>query len=109
MVLFQPYNLPLTHTYLSTGTHPRSKQLIYQSQANMNCILGLLAGHRNDLVADMLPVISHRDYHDLRDMLPSDACRALLWDHVVCRNLWNKFENALKKLGLYKSWQDYFD
>ena len=75
----------------------------------MNPILDILAAHRDGMLAAMLPVIPHRFYHDLRAMLPSDACRTLLWDHVLCRNLWNEFESALRVVGLHESvWQEFF-
>ena len=47
--------------------------------------------------------------HNLHAMLPVDACRSLLWDHVVYRNLWDEFENALRQIGMHESvWQAFF-
>ena len=75
----------------------------------MNPILDHLAAHREGLLAAMIPVIPHRFYHNLLAMLPADSCHSLLWDHVVCRNLWSEFEDALRKIGLHESvWRRFF-
>ena len=76
----------------------------------MTPILNLLAAKHNELIDAMFGVILPFSYHDLRAMLPAAACRSLLWDHVVCRNLWTEFENALKTINMHESvWQQFFN
>ena len=54
-------------------------------------------------------MIEHLSFHDLHAMLPVNACRSLLWNHVVYRNLWDEFEDALRQIGMHESvWQAFF-
>ena len=69
----------------------------------------LLSAKQHDLINGMPSVIEHLSFHDLHAMLPVNACRSLLWNHVVYRNLWDEFENALRQIGMHESvWQAFF-
>ena len=92
-----------------SGSHPQAEFFNSRLLHNMDAILQRLSARHPDIIDAMPSVVTHLYYYNLINMLPVDACRSLLWNHVVYHNLWDEFKTGLEKIGMYESvWQSFF-